>query len=160
MTAPTNTMEADRVRAYTKPDILAKIDNDIQERVRFYATQPRDVISRRIEELDREWDMERWLETNASTLALGSLIVGLTGNKKCLLLSVSVLSFMLMHAVKGWCPPVPVFRKLGVRTKSEIDREKFALKILRGDFQNVSTNPDDLKATPKPTEPVVEAIKS
>ena len=160
MTVPTNLSEKDRVRAYTKPEVLEKIDETIQERVRFYATQPREVISRRIDELDREWDMERWLETNASTLALGSLIVGLTGSKKCLLLSVGVLSFMLMHAVKGWCPPVPAFRKLGVRTKSEIDREKFALKILRGDFQNISVNPEDLKATVGPVESVVEAVKS
>jgi hypothetical protein len=32
---------------------------------------------------------------------------------------------------------MPVLRRLGVRTRSEIDREKFALKALRGDFKNV-----------------------
>ncbi len=37
-------------------------------------------------------------------------------------------------AVQEWCPPVPVFRRLGVRTCQEIDEEKYALKILRGDF--------------------------
>ncbi|MGV3773294.1 MAG: hypothetical protein ACO1QB_10365 [Verrucomicrobiales bacterium] len=158
MTAPANLMEKDTVRAHTNPQVLEKIDSTIDERIRFYATQPREVISRRINELDREWDMERWLETNASTLALGSLIIGLTGKKKCLLLSVGVLSFMLLHAVKGWCPPVPVFRKLGVRTKGEIDREKFALKILRGDFQNISTNPTDLKHGS--VEGVMAAVKS
>ena len=30
-----------------------------------------------------------------------------------------------------------VFRRLGVRTRREIDGEKFALKILRGDFDQV-----------------------
>ena len=62
--------EADRVRAVTTPKSLQKIDRTIEEKVRFFASQPREVISRRISELDREWDIERILETNASSLAL------------------------------------------------------------------------------------------
>ena len=46
-----------------------------------------------------------------------------------------VLPFLFQHAVQGWCPPVPVLRRLGVRTREEIDREKYALKVLRGDFE-------------------------
>ena len=42
------------------------------------------------------------------------------------------------HAVKGWCPPVPLFRRLGVRTCGEIERERYALKALRGDFDGSS----------------------
>jgi hypothetical protein len=60
-----------------------------------------------------------------------------------------VLSFLLLHSIQGWCPPVPVLRRLGVRTRREIDRELFALKVLRGDFQTVSldSGPDSaLKA--------------
>jgi len=48
-----------------------------------------------------------------------------------------VLSFLFQHAVQGWCPPVPVFRRMGVRTRKEIDREKYALKALRGDFDGL-----------------------
>jgi hypothetical protein len=62
-----------------------------------------------------------------------------------------------MHAVQGWCPPVPVLRKMGIRTRSEIDREKFALKVLRGDFQDVARNPDAFKQTP--ARDVIEAVK-
>jgi hypothetical protein len=29
---------------------------------------------------------------------------------------------------------LPVFRRLGVRTRDEIDRERYGLKALRGDF--------------------------
>jgi hypothetical protein len=35
---------------------------------------------------------------------------------------------------QGWCPPVPLFRPFGVRTRQEIDAERFALKPLRGDL--------------------------
>jgi hypothetical protein len=140
-------MEFDTVRAKTDPQINQKIDSQIEERIRFYATQPRAAISSRIEELDQEKDIERYLETNAAAIALGGIVLGLV-RKKWLLLSATVLGFMLQHATKGWCPPVPLLRKFGIRTRREIDREKYALKILRGDFQAMPTNPEDLKKNP------------
>ena len=42
--------------------------------------------------------------------------------------------FLLMHAIQGWCPPLPIIRKMGVRTAEEIFHEKFVLKQIRGDF--------------------------
>jgi len=35
-------------------------------------------------------------------------------------------------------PPVLLFRRLGVRTRREIDREKFALKVLRGNVDQIT----------------------
>ena len=134
--------DTDRVRANTAPDVLRKIDTSIEEKILYYSTQPQDAISRRIFDLDREWDIERWLETNASSIALAGLVLGLTKSRKFLLVTGGVLGFLLMHAVQGWCPPVPLLRKMGVRTRSEIDREKFALKVLRGDFQDVPRSPE------------------
>jgi len=149
--------DADRVRANTSPAALRKIDRTMQEKVLYYATQPREVISRRIAELEREWDIERLLQANASSLALMGLVLGLAGRKRYFLLSAGVLGFLLTHAVQGWCPPVPLLRSLGVRTRSEIDQEKFALKVLRGDFQEVSEPPQELKNNPVPN--VLEAVK-
>ena len=153
----TNTNEADPVRANTTPESLKKIDTTIEEKVLYYSTQPKEVISERIGQLEREWDIERWLETNASSLALIGLVLGLTKSRKYLLLSGTVLSFLLMHAVQGWCPPVPGLRRLGIRTRSEIDREKFALKVLRGDFQDVSRSADAFKD--HPASEVISAVK-
>ncbi len=132
----------DRVRAHTSPSFLEKIDEEIETRVQFYATQPRTVITARIEELEREWDIERVLETNASALALTGLTLGLTVNKKWFLLTGGVLAFLFQHAVHGWCPPMPLLRKAGVRTRSEIELERFALKALRGDFENIPEKTD------------------
>ncbi len=129
--------EPDRVRRSTAPEILNQIDEKIEQNIRFYATQPPEAITRRIEELDREWDMERWLEANAATLAFSSAFLGLVSSRKWLLITCGVMGFLLQHATTGWCPPVPVMRRLGVRTRSEIDREKFALKTLRGDFKSI-----------------------
>jgi hypothetical protein len=132
-----NPDETDRVRAHTAPEILRVIDREIEKSIRYYATQPRHVISERIAELEREWDIERWLQTNASAIAGTSLLLGLGVNKKWFFLTGGVLAFLFQHAVQGWCPPVPVLRRIGIRTRSEIDCEKYALKALRGDFDNV-----------------------
>jgi hypothetical protein len=94
-------------------------------------------IERRLRELDEEWDIERVLEANAATAVLVGTTLGATVNRKFFALPAIVGAFLLQHAVQGWCPPLPVFRRLGFRTASEIDRERFALKALRGDFADV-----------------------
>jgi hypothetical protein len=140
--------ETDRVRRNTQPDVLARIDSRIEENIRYYATQPESVIARRIHELEDEWSIERWIETNASSLALSGLLLSLTVSKKWILLTGGVLGFLLLHATQGWCPPVPMLRRLGIRTRGEIDREKYALKFLRGDFRSISSDPEELKKSP------------
>ena len=49
--------------------------------------------------------------------------------------------FSLSIRLKGWCPPLPVFRRLGVRTETEIQTERYALKALRGDFEQEQRHP-------------------
>ena len=150
-----NRNESDRVRANTAIEINEKIDRQITETVRFYSGMSEDKITQRIHDLEREWDMERLLETNASALAFTGLVLGVIRNKKWLFLPGIVLPFLLQHAVQGWCPPVPLFRRLGVRTREEIEREKFALKALRGDFEEI----DSLRRGEE-AEDAVEAAKA
>lgn len=93
--------------------------------------------------LDWEWDTERVLETNAAVLLLGSLALGVWRDRRWLWLTGGVAAFLLDHALRGWCPPLPVIRALGVRTTGEIGAERAALKALRGDF---SPRPETAKA--------------
>ena len=53
---------------------------------------------------------------------------------------------VLVHALNGWYPLLPLFRRRGVRSQDEIDRERYALKALRGDFRGVRTAESDEKA--------------
>jgi len=129
--------EPDRVRANTAPRVNELIDDRTVEHLCNYVGQSNAAISRRIDELDREWDIERWLETNTSSLALTGLVLGAAVSRKWLWLPALVLPLLLMHATRGWSPPVPLLRRLGVRTRHEIDTEKYALKILRGDFDGI-----------------------
>jgi len=122
----------DRVRNSTSPEVNQLIDDKINQKIDFYTTQPREKVENRITELEKEWDVERVLEVNASTLALTGLLLGATVNKKWFALPAVVLPFLLQHGLQGWCPPLPILRRLGVRTRDEIDREKYALKQIIG----------------------------
>ncbi len=138
----------DRVRANTDPEINRQIDESMRQRVQLYAKADQSTISHRIDELDHEWDMERTLEANASGLVLTSLFLGVASSRKWFILPFAVAGFLMQHAIQGWCPPIPFFRRRGVRTRLEIERERFALKLLRGDFSNgaAGEQPDIQKA--------------
>jgi hypothetical protein len=132
--SPQETPGGDRVREHTDPERQRQIDAALRERVSRYADASPAELSARIRELEQESDMERVLETNASILALAGVLGGAFLNRRILAVPVIVLSFLLQHARQGWCPPVPLFRRLGVRTRQEIDAERSALKAMRGDF--------------------------
>jgi len=127
----------DRVRENTAEQINRTIDLDIDARIREFATRSPEEIDQRIFQLDREWDIDQLLECNASVLAFTGLMLGMRSDRRWLILPSIVLPFLFLHAVQGWCPPVPVLRRLGFRTRQEIDREKYGLKVLRGDFSNM-----------------------
>src|SRR5207302_10429702 len=113
------------------------IRRQMVENVRRFANATPAEIEQRLKELDREWDIERTLEANAASATLLGLTLGGFVDRRFFVLPALVAGFLLQHAVQGWCPPVPLFRRLGFRTASEIDEERYALKALRGDFRNV-----------------------
>jgi hypothetical protein len=108
---------------------------ELRERIARYADRPQDEVEQRLEELEREWDLERWLLVDAAVLSWVGLVLGVTVGRKWLLLPGVVAGFLLQHAVTGWCPPVAVLRRLKSRSRRELDAEKFALRVQRGDFR-------------------------
>ncbi len=127
----------DRVREHTGSELNLRVDEETRRCLQHYAGANREDILAHISELDREWDIERYLQANASLLALSGVLLGATVSAAFLVLPSVVFAFFLQHALQGWCPPVPVFRRFGVRTRKEINLEKYALKALRGDFDQV-----------------------
>jgi hypothetical protein len=140
-----------RVADQTAEHVNEQIRKHTEMNIAFYAQHP-DQIGQRLHELDEEWDIERVLETGSSALSLLGLVAGITRNRFWLLLPLAVQGFFLQHALQGWCPPIEVFRRMGFRTEHEIDEERYALKLIRGDFQNL---PDNGKI-----QRVVQAIRS
>lgn len=128
----------DRVRENTSEQTNRKIDEELLERTDRYQNLSKSEIDDRLLKIQNEWDIERALEVNASSLALTGLVFGALSSRRWYMLTFVVAGFLLQHGIQGWCPPLTVLRKLGFRTRAEIDEEIFVLKTLRGDFENVS----------------------
>ncbi len=124
---------ADRVPSHTSEDVNERIRALTRASIAYYSEHPEE-IERRLRFLDEEWDVERVLEANAAGLALSGTVLGIFADRKFLVLPLAVTAFLLQHAVQGWCPPLPVLRRLGIRTAREIEAERYALKAIRGDF--------------------------
>jgi hypothetical protein len=124
----------DRVTRSTAQAVNQRIRAAMEERIAYYAEHPLE-IDERLAELDREWDIERTIETNASALAFTGIVLGTTVDRRWLALPAVVTAFLFQHAVQGWCPPIPILRRMGVRTADEINQERYALKALRGEFE-------------------------
>jgi hypothetical protein len=122
-----------RVPMHTFRADNAAIERRLSDSLDYYARN-RSRIDTRLRELDREWDIERAIELNASALAFAGIVAGIFHDKRWLALPAAVTAFLFQHAVQGWCPPVPVLRKMGFRTVYEIEKERRGLKYLRGDF--------------------------
>jgi hypothetical protein len=142
----------DRVPRHTDQHLNERIIRQTENNVGRYAVDSR-LIDMRLKELDREWDIERTLEVNAAAVSLIGLSLGRLVNRRWYVLPTAVAAFLLQHAVQGWCPPVGLFRRLGVRTQREIDEERYALKLIRGDFDAVDRQPR------KPVHEIMKAIR-
>jgi len=130
----------DRVREHSAETVNRRIDQLTESSVNSALRGGRDAVQRRLAELDHEWDVDRALMLNfavvgALTFALGIRRYGRTlpfvpRRKGFLYVFGTQLAFLAMHAVVGWCPPAPVFRRLGFRTRPEIEAER--LQLIRG----------------------------
>jgi hypothetical protein len=141
--APAPQRTFDRVRAHTPSQLNNRIDQAMMKRIWFFARQPTDILSRRIEQLDREWDIERIAETSAAGISIAGVILSATRGRRWLVLPTLVLSLLLQHSVTRKGMPVLLLRQLGVRTRREIEAEKYAMKMLRGDFDAIKTVSED-----------------
>lgn len=129
-----------RVPQNTSDHLNRTIRLEAQRRVAQYRNASPAQISRRLRELEQEWDVERALEANAATACMLGVALGSTVDRRWFYFPAVIGAFLLQHAVQGWCPPLPVLRRMGFRTQREIDEERFALKALRGDFRHVSSD--------------------
>ena len=134
-----------RVPLNTSARINERVRRDIEKRLVFYSTHP-ELIDQRLDELDCEWDVERLIETEAPSMTLTGLLASAVGGRKWLALPMFAQSMVLLHAVQGWYPLLPLFRKMGFRTEYEIAVERYALKVLRGDFADIGSDQPDAAA--------------
>lgn len=117
-----------------------RIWQELERRVRYYADHP-DEIEVRLAELDREWDIERTLETFAAATVMGGVGLSLR-DKRFLAIPGFIAVTLLQYAIMGWCPPLPLLRRLGFRTQREIQAERSSLKTLKEAFAGMEHPPE------------------
>ncbi len=123
-----------RIQARTLHDVTA------------YFSADEDTLNERIRELELEWNLERTLEANGAALALIGLALGVSADRRFFGLTLLASGCLLQHALSGWSPPLPLLKRLGIRSTAEIQQEILALRILRGDFLERPVYPESLLA--------------
>jgi len=117
----------DRIRQNTPERINNKIDAQTRDNIIKYSSDGEQAVRKRIRQLDREWDIDRAVILWASGVLSIGVFLATRVNRKWLALPGVVAGFLGYHAIKGWCPPVSLFRRLKFRSRKEIDAERYAL---------------------------------
>ncbi len=97
------------------------------------AAQPVSPATTRLRQLDREWDQEHALQFGAAAIGFLGAVLSLTINSAFVLLPAFAFATLAQYLIQGWCPPLVLLARVGLRSSSEIDRERYALAASVGE---------------------------
>jgi hypothetical protein len=124
--------EHDRIREHTRTEVNQRIDDDTWQALEHAQTEPE--IRARLAALDKEWHLDRALIGFfgvLGTLVASKAIRSVWRRRQISgwrMLLWTQLGFLVHHAVRGWCPPVSLLRRVGFRTADEIQAERVTLE--------------------------------
>ena len=81
--------------------------------------------------LDKEWDTDRWLHLLYGKGVLWSLVLGRVHSPRWYALAGILAGGMLARALFRWCPLNELLRRMGMRERMEIERERYSLLAAR-----------------------------
>jgi hypothetical protein len=122
----------DPVRRHTSARVLARLDRRRRRETSAAIAKGPAAIRARLAELDREWNVDRALMMAFATLGTAAHELEHRVDRRFGWILRAQILFLGVHSVVGWCPPVPVLRRLGFRTQREIDGERFELELALG----------------------------
>jgi hypothetical protein len=89
----------------------------------------------RLRQLEREWDQEQTLQFGAAAVGFIGAVLSLTVSSGFILLPALAFATLAQFLIQGWCPPMIMLARIGLRSSSEIDRERYALAASFGDAE-------------------------
>lgn len=89
----------------------------------------------RLRQLDREWDQEQTLQFGAAAVGFLGAVLSLTVSSAFALLPAFAFATLAQYLIQGWCPPLVLLARAGLRSSNEIDRERYALTASFGEAQ-------------------------
>jgi hypothetical protein len=126
MTDRMETEGYDRVRARGSKAINARRDRDTEERLRRAKDDP-EYASHRLAELEREWEIDRAILLAFAGMGAAGLVLGVRKSSRWRFPIAAQVGSLLLYSIVGWSPQAAVLRRLGFRTRQEIDTERNAL---------------------------------
>jgi hypothetical protein len=110
-----------------------RVEGAIGAQLRYCAGNRRRRIERRLRELEDEWDVESVLESQLSLVASLGVIVGAVVNRRVPSIP-AAWPAALVRLTARRLPLAAALRRIGLRTSHEIEIERVALRLLRGDL--------------------------
>ena len=104
-----NLRSRDRVRRRGSKKIAARIDVALEGR------------------LDREWDIDRAILVPFAFMGVAALLLARRGKRLYRVPLGAQVAAMIAYATVGWCPPAAILRRLGFRTRQEIEAERLGM---------------------------------
>jgi hypothetical protein len=138
-------------------EIEDRIREKTEENIAHSALAGGKAIERRLEELDREWDIDQCTALNVGAISFLGTFLGATRSRKWYLLPFLASICLIQQATQRRSPLTQLFRRWGTRTREEIERERFALKVLRGDFEDLK--PLEVKDQQSSIHDTIEAVR-
>ena len=109
-------------------------------RVAYYAKHAEE-IAERLRKLDREWDSSQAAAAASVGMSLASLASAFSRRGRWAVLPITAVQAVLVrHAFAPGGALGKVAGRCGLRTRRQIESEQYALKALRGDFQDLPTS--------------------
>ena len=116
----------------------SKLDT-LEQRLACLADAGPQAIEDRLAELDREWTAGRVTKAVIGVLITAGFVLAALLNPWWLILPALGGAFLLQYLFTRTSWLGKVFHEMGYRTGFEVDQEKMALKVLRGDFRHLPT---------------------
>jgi len=116
----------------------AKIES-LEQRLACIADAGPQAIEDRLAELEREWTAGRATKAVIGMMIVVGFALAAFVNPWWLILPTVAVFFLLQYLFDRTSWLGKAFHRVGFRTGSEVDQEKMALKVLRGDFRHLPT---------------------
>jgi hypothetical protein len=123
----------------TARDEMCAKPNSLEQRLACIADAGPQAIEDRLAELDNEWSAGRVTKAVIGLLLVAGIAFTAMLNPWWLIMPAIGGVFLLQYLFSRTSWLGKVFQEMGFRTSSEIDQEKMALKVLRGDFRSLPT---------------------
>jgi len=112
---------------------------DLESRLKHLIDAGPCAIDHRLGQLDREWSAGRMTKISAALLIGLGLTLALTVSPWWAILSALTCLALLQCLVSPTSLLGEAFHRMGFRSGAEIERERLALRVLRGDFSRLPT---------------------